>query len=65
MGDQQKELSKTMLTDTTKLATWKNDIWKTIWNVWNEGSKSLDKNQIPVSMDKREKELAKKRGYDK
>lgn len=61
MGDQQKELSKTMSTDTTKLATWKKDIWKTIAN---EGTKILDKNQIPVSMDKWEKELAKERSHD-
>ena len=64
MEDKQKELSITMWTDTQKLATWKKDIWKTIWNVWNEGTKSVDKNQIPVSMDKREKELAKQRSHD-
>lgn len=62
MDDQQKQLSKTIWADTTKLATWKQDIWKTIGN---EGTKTLDKNQIPVSMDKREKELAKKRSYDR
>ena len=62
MEDKQKELSINMWTDTKKLATWKQDIWKTIGNEW---TKTLDKNQIPVSMDKREKELAKKRSYDK
>jgi len=61
MEDQQKELSITMWTDTQKLATWKKDIWETIWN---EGTKILNKNQIPVSMDKREKELAKKRSHE-
>ena len=50
-----------MWTDTKKLATWKKDIWETIAN---EGTKILDKNQIPVSMDKREKELAKERSHD-
>lgn len=61
MENQQKELSITMWTDTQKLATWKKDIWETIWN---EGTKILNKNQIPVSMDKREKELAKKRSHE-
>ena len=61
MEDQQKELSITMWTDTQKLATWKKDIWETIWS---EGTKILNKNQIPISMDKREKELAKERSHD-
>jgi hypothetical protein len=58
MDDQKKELSATIWTDTKKLAVWKEDISATIWNEW---SKILDKNQIPISLDKREKELAKKR----
>lgn len=61
MDDQKKELSVTMGTDTKKLAVWKEDLSATIWNEW---SKILDKNQIPISMDKREKELAKKRSHD-
>ena len=56
MEDKQKELSITMWTDTQKLATWKKDIWETIGN---ERTKILNKNQIPVNLDKREKELAK------
>ena len=58
MEDKQKELSITMWTD---LATWKKDIWETIWNEW---TKNLTKNQIPVSLDKREKEIAEKRKHD-
>ena len=58
MEEQKKELSATMWTDTKKLAVWKEDLSATIWNEW---SKILDKNQIPISLDKREKELAKKR----
>ena len=61
MSDQKKELSVTMWTDTKKLAVWKEDLSATIWNEW---SKILDKNQIPVSLDKREKELAKERSND-
>ena len=61
MWDQKKELSITMWTDTKKLAVWKEDLSATIWNEW---SKILDKNQIPTSLDKREKELAKKRSHD-
>lgn len=61
MEDQKKELSATIWTDTKKLAVWKKDISETIWNEW---SKILDKNQIPISMDKREKDLAKKRNYE-
>ena len=61
MDDQKKELSVTMGTDTKKLAVWKEDLSATIWNEW---SKILDKNQIPISMDKREKELAKKRSHN-
>ena len=58
MEDKQKELSITMWTD---LATWKKDIWEAIWNEW---TKNLTKNQIPVSLDKREKEIAEKRKHD-
>lgn len=58
MDDQKKELSATIWTDTKKLAVWKEDLSATIWNEW---SKILDKNQIPISLDKREKELAKNR----
>lgn len=61
MEDKQKELSITMWTDTQKLATWKKDIWETIGN---ERTKILNKNQIPVNLDKREKELAKERSHD-
>ena len=61
MADQTQELSKTIWTDTTKLAVWKQDISVAIWNDW---SKVLDKNQIPVSLDKWEKELMKKRSHD-
>lgn len=61
MDDQKKELSVTMWADTKKLAVWKEDLSATIWNEW---SKILDKNQIPISMDKREKELAKKRSHE-
>jgi len=61
MENKQKELSITMWTDTKKLATWKKDIWETIKN---DGTKILNKNQIPLNMDKREKELAKKRSHE-
>ena len=61
MADQKKELSKTIWTDTKKLAVGTQDISATIWNDW---SKILDKNQIPISLDKREKELAKERSND-
>ena len=61
MDDQKKELSATIRTDTKKLAVWKEDISATIWNEW---SKILDKNQIPISLDKREKDLAKKRSSE-
>ena len=61
MDDQKKELSVTMWTDTKKLAVWKDDISATISKEW---SKILDKNQIPTSLDKREKELAKKRSNE-
>jgi len=62
MDDQQKEISQAIWTDTTKLTIGQkmgqNDIGKTISN---EGTKILDKNQIPVNLDKREKQLAKER----
>lgn len=58
MEEHKKELSVTMWTDTKKLAVGKEDISATIWNEW---SKVLDKDQIPISMDKREKELAQER----
>lgn len=61
MTDQKKELSITMWTDTKKLAVWKQDLSATIWNEW---SKHLKPNQIPPSLDKREKEIAKKRSHD-
>lgn len=61
MDDQKKELSVTMWTDTKKLAVWKSDISATIWN---ESTKALDKNQIPLSLDKREKEVVNKRASD-
>lgn len=61
MDDQKKELSATIWTDTKKLAVWKEDISATIWNEW---SKILDKNQIPISLDKREKDLAQKRSSE-
>ena len=61
MDDQKKELSATIWTDTKKLAVWKEDISATIWNEW---SKILDKNQIPISLDKREKDLTKKRSSE-
>lgn len=61
MEEQKKELSATIWTDTKKLAVWKEDISATIWNEW---SKILDKNQIPISLDKREKDLAKKRSSE-
>lgn len=58
MGDQKKELSDTIWTDTKKLSVWKKDLSETISNEW---SKILDKNQIPISLDRWEKDLAKKR----
>lgn len=58
MWDQTKELSKTIWTDTTKLAVGKQDISATIWNEW---SKHLEPNQIPLSLEKMEKDLAQKR----
>lgn len=61
MEEQKKELSATMWTDTKKLAMWKEDLSATIWSEW---SKILDKNQIPISLDKREKDLAKQRSHD-
>lgn len=61
MDDQKKELSVTMWTDTKKLAVWKNEISAAIWK---ESTKSYDKNQIPVSLDKREKEVVSKRASD-
>jgi len=61
MDDQKKELSATMWTDTKKLAVWKNEISAAIWK---EPTKSYDKNQIPVSLDKREKEVVSKRASD-
>ena len=61
MDDQKKELSATMWTDTKKLAVWKSDISATIWN---ESTKTFDKNQIPLSLNKREKEVVKKRVND-
>ena len=61
MDDQKKELSVTMWTDTKKLAVWKKDLSATIGNEWY---KILDKNQIPISLDKWEKELSKKRQHE-
>ena len=61
MTDQKKELSITMWTDTKKLAVWKQDLTATIWNEW---SKHLKANQIPPSLDKREKELSEQRSHD-
>lgn len=61
MDDQKKELSATMWTDTKKLAVWKDDISVTIWN---ENTKNLDKDQIPMSLDKREKQVVAKRASD-
>ena len=57
-GQTTQNLGKAMWTDTKKLAVWKEDISAAIWNDW---SKILDKNQIPINLDKREKEVAKKR----
>ena len=57
-GQTTQNLGKTMLTDTKKLAVWKEDLSATISNDW---SKILDKNQIPIGLDKREKDLSKKR----
>jgi hypothetical protein len=58
MTDQQKELTDTMWTDTSNLKIWQKDITYAIGSDWN---KFLDQNQIPISLDKWEKKLAKKR----
>lgn len=58
MWDQKTALSKAIWTDTSKLATGTQEISDTIWNDW---SKHLEPNQIPPSLEKMEKELAKKR----
>ena len=61
MEEQKKELSATIWTDTKKLAIWKAELWEAIGN---ESSKILSKDQIPPSLEKREKELAKKRSNE-
>ena len=53
------KLRETMWTDTKKLAVWKQDISDAI-----EWSKSLRRDQITPSLDKREKDLAKKRSHE-
>ena len=60
--DQSKEISDTFGTDTKKMKMWEDAIKMTIWSDWN---KLLESNQIPVSMDKWEKELSKKRSINK
>ncbi len=61
MEEQKKELSATMATDTNKMKIWQKELGNAISNDW---SNNLAKNQIPISMDKREKQLAKNRNHE-
>jgi len=62
MDDQKKELRETMWTNTEKLAMGTKDISATIG--WKDWTKITDKNRITTNLDKREKELWKKRMID-
>ena len=58
MDDKQKELKATMWADTSNLKLWQKDITNAIGS---DGNKLLELNQISVSLDKWEKNLAKER----
>jgi hypothetical protein len=58
MEQQSKEITNTIATDTSKMKLWQDAIKLAIWS---DGSNILESNQIPIKLDKREKELAKKR----
>lgn len=61
MEDQKKELSVAIWADTNKMKVGEKDLWDTMSNWW---SQILKKDQISISMDKWEKELAKKRSRE-
>lgn len=58
MEQQSKEITNTISTDTSKMKMWQDAIKLAIWL---DGNSMLESNQIPVKLDKREKELSKKR----
>ena len=59
MDKQSKEITNTISTDTSKMKIWQDAIKLAIWSDWNN---FLEHNQIPIKLDKREKEISKKRG---
>jgi len=58
MDQKSQELTQTIWTDTQKMRLWQDAIKLAIWSDWNS---ILESNQISVKLDKREKDLAKKR----
>ncbi len=58
MWEKTQEITTAIWADTTKMKLWQDDIKLAIWSDWNN---LLEQNQITVSLDKREKELSKKR----
>lgn len=58
MEQQSKEITNTISTDTSKMKLWQDAIKLAIWS---DGSNILESDQIPIKLDKREKDLAKKR----
>lgn len=58
MEQQSKEITNTIATDTSKMKLWQDAIKLAIWS---DGSNILESNQIPIKLDKREKELSQKR----
>jgi hypothetical protein len=58
MEQQSKEITNTIATDTSKMKMWQDAIKLAIWS---DGNSMLESNQIPIKLDKREKELSKKR----
>lgn len=62
MTNETNEISKAMSTDTSKMKSWQIALQDTIWNEW---TKKIEKNQITVWLDKREKEISEKREPNK
>lgn len=58
MEEQSKEITNTISTDTSKMKPWQDAIKLAIWS---DGNNILESNQISIKLDKREKDLSKKR----
>lgn len=58
MEQPSKEITNTISTDTSKMKIWQDAIKLAIWS---DGNSILESNQISVKLEKREKELSKKR----